>query len=187
MRTTETINASNRGEPCLEIGCGKLKSQGAIGLDIKMTRDVDLLSDLERPLPFKDESFETIIANQVVEHIENFTQLMAELHRILKKNGKLVIHVPYFRSSWSHIDPTHVRSFTLLTFDYWLKDSFLNEHYSFDECTFTRIDKYLDADYRMHPIRWMLTKIAIRFPYVYENSLFSFVFPFQQLSIVCTK
>jgi len=187
MRTTNKINTLHMGEPCLEIGCGMLKSKGAIGLDIRKTPDVDLLGDLERSLPFKDESFETIIANQVVEHIENFVQLMAELHRILKKDGKLIIHVPYFRSSWSHIDPTHVRSFTLLTFDYWLRNSFLNENYSFDKCTFRQIEKYIDADYPMHPIRWILTKVAIRFPYIYENSMFSFLFPFQQLSVVCIK
>ena len=53
MRTTETINASNRGEPCLEIICGKLKSQGAIGLDIRKNPVVDLLTNLEHSLLFQ--------------------------------------------------------------------------------------------------------------------------------------
>ena len=187
MKTTEKINALHRVEPCLEVGCGKRKSKDSIGLDIRLSKVVDILGDLEQTLPFKEESFQTVIADQVVEHIDNFVELMTEFHRILKKDGKLIIHVPYFRSSWSHIDPTHVRSFTLLGFDYWLSDSFIHEQYGFDQQTFTKIEKYLDADYPLHPIRWILAKAAIRFPHLYENSMFSFLFPFQQLSVVCIK
>jgi SAM-dependent methyltransferase len=187
MSSSKEINEIYSRGCCLEIGCGAHKTQGFIGLDQKGTPAVDVVANLESKLPFRNESFDTIVANQVVEHIQNFTQLMAEMHRVLKSNGTLIMHVPYFRSSWSAIDPTHVRSFTLLTVDYWLIDSWLHKNYKFDECTFSKIEKLLDVDYPKNPIRWLLSKIALRFPQMYENSFLSFVFPFQQLTFVCTK
>lgn len=187
MRSSKELTEMFSKGRCLEIGCGAIKAEGFFGLDRRPTAEVDLIADLESDLPFKDQSFDAIIANQVVEHIQNFVQLISELNRILKDDGTLILHVPYFRSSWSSIDPTHVRQFTLLTMDYWLSNSWLNTNYKFDECTFTQIKKILDLDYSRNPIRYILSKVAIRFPHIYENSFLSFVHPFQQLTFVCTK
>lgn len=187
MSSSKEINEFYGNGCCLEIGCGANKTEGFIGLDQKATPAVNISANLEFNLPFRDGSFNAIVANQVVEHIKNFTQLMAEMHRVLMCNGTLIMHVPYFRSSWSAIDPTHVRSFTLLSVDYWLIDSSLHENYKFDECSFFKIEKFLDVDYPKNPIRWVLSKIALRFPHIYENSVLSFFFPFQQLTFVCTK
>jgi len=52
---------------------------------------------------------------------------------------------------------------------------------------FLKIEKFLDIDYPKNPIRLALSKIALRFPQIYENSILSFIFPFQQLTFVCTK
>lgn len=46
-------------------------------------------------LPFKTHGFDFIIASDVIEHIYDTENVLAELSRILKPKGKLLISVPY--------------------------------------------------------------------------------------------
>lgn len=48
--------------------------------------------DLEQPLPFADMSFDFVICNDVLEHVERKNQLLAELSRVAREN--LVICLP---------------------------------------------------------------------------------------------
>ena len=48
-----------------------------------------------RVFPFPDSSFDSVIANQVFEHVFNPTQFLSELRRILKPTGKLLLSVPF--------------------------------------------------------------------------------------------
>jgi hypothetical protein len=48
---------------------------------------------------------------------------LRECHRILKPGGALRLRVPVFGSPWHLIDPTHVRGFHPLNFDYFIHDS----------------------------------------------------------------
>ena len=45
-------------------------------------------------LPFEKESFDLIICFHVLEHIPNDDKAIANLHKVLKKNGNLLIQVP---------------------------------------------------------------------------------------------
>jgi ubiquinone/menaquinone biosynthesis C-methylase UbiE len=45
-------------------------------------------------LPFPDHSFDLVTCNMVVEHLENPRRSFAELVRVLKSNGALVVHTP---------------------------------------------------------------------------------------------
>ena len=45
-------------------------------------------------LPFKDDEFDFIICNHVLEHIPNDTKAMEELFRVLKPDGTAVLQVP---------------------------------------------------------------------------------------------
>ncbi|MEM5799198.1 MAG: methyltransferase domain-containing protein [Candidatus Aenigmatarchaeota archaeon] len=73
----------------LDIGYGskerKYKSKNfkdiVIGLDKFHVVGVDL-ADLEIQLPFKDNSFDMLIASHVLEHTKNFFFIMEEIHRI---------------------------------------------------------------------------------------------------------
>jgi SAM-dependent methyltransferase len=51
--------------------------------------------DLEKSLPFEDGSFQTVLAFDVIEHIDNVDFLMQELHRILQPGGVIVGSVPH--------------------------------------------------------------------------------------------
>lgn len=63
-------------------------------------------ADLESPLaeikmdihemPFKDNVYDFILCNHVLEHVEDDLKALSEIKRILKKDGKGIIQVPFY-------------------------------------------------------------------------------------------
>ncbi len=50
--------------------------------------------DLNRPMPFEDEQFRCVFALSVLEHLLNGCAFMKECHRVLEKDGTLVLLTP---------------------------------------------------------------------------------------------
>lgn len=107
----------------LDIGCGNNKTMGAIGLDRVKTNDVDILCDIGQSLPFKNEVIDKIIANHVLEHVDDVIKTIEEFHRVLKLGGVAIIEVPHVRSPDAFMDPTHKHFFTIMTMDYFTAES----------------------------------------------------------------
>lgn len=99
----------------LDFGCGKgiiLKEALKINKNLKIT-GVDIsrealriarrtipkaeffLTSEDTHLPFKNNSFDFILALDVVEHLFNVKSTLKELNRVLKKDGKILISVPF--------------------------------------------------------------------------------------------
>lgn len=112
----------------LNLGCGRDKKEGYVNCDISKEVKPDKIVNLEKKLPFKDNSVEEILAFHVLEHIQNFIPLMYEFHRICKKNVIIKIKVPFYSSCEQATDPTHVRTFTPFTFDYFNKNSTIGKY-----------------------------------------------------------
>lgn len=111
------------GQRGLDVGCGPKKRPGFIGVDICACPGVDVICDLEAgTLPFAAESFDVVYAKHVFEHIHNFDALLAEISRILKPGGRLLVSVPYAGDLRAFQDPSHVRFFTLKTFEYFVAE-----------------------------------------------------------------
>ena len=176
-----------QGKRILDIGCGRDKLPGAVGLDQMSLPGVDVVSDLNERLPFEDEEFEIVHSNQVLEHVPNMIGLVEEIHRVLVPNGLMIAHVPYFRSSWAAVDPTHVRNFTLNSLDYFAEGTLAHEGYRFSDTSYSKIEKFLDGNYPPSFLRWFFSKLALKWPNRFENSVLSFIFPFQTLTFVLTK
>lgn len=64
---------------------------------------LDLEHNINEPLPFQDEEFDTIVLSDVLEHIYRPEQLWLEMNRVLKKNGKVLLNVPFYY--WLHEIP----------------------------------------------------------------------------------
>ena len=175
------------GKKVLDIGCGRKKLTGAIGLDKIYLPGVDIVADLNIRLPFKDEEFECVHADQVLEHVADITGLIYEIHRILKPGGAFIAHCPYFRSSWAHIDPTHLRTFTINSLDYFVIGTFYYRQYRFCEKGFSKIQVYLDKDYKQTVLRKFFRAIAMKNPYKFENTFLSYAYPFEQISYLLVK
>jgi SAM-dependent methyltransferase len=57
---------------------------------------LDITCDLNAPLPFGSEEFDTVILSDVLEHIAKPEALWNEMFRILKPGGKIILNVPFF-------------------------------------------------------------------------------------------
>lgn len=71
-------------------------------------------------LPFADASFDKIICSEVLEHIENYSAVLAELYRVLKPNGTLAVSVPrawpekicwQLSNAYHQVEGGHIRIF----------------------------------------------------------------------------
>lgn len=99
----------------LDLGCGKVPLYGAyrelvtdnICVDwvntLHKNQHLDYELDLTKQLPFKDSEFDTIILSDVLEHIPVPEQLWAEMTRILSRDGKIIMNVPFYY--WLHEKP----------------------------------------------------------------------------------
>jgi len=65
-------------------------------------------------LSFPNESFDLVVAFDVLEHIKDDKKAMSEIHRVLKKNGFFYMTVPAFQFLWSYHDDInyHQRRYT---------------------------------------------------------------------------
>jgi SAM-dependent methyltransferase len=105
----------------LDLGCGKRKRSGAIGIDKVDLPGVDIVADIEDGLGFiPDDSVDEVYCLSFFAHIWNLEKLMCEIVRVLKKDGKVFARMPHFSNPYYYSDPTHVRFFGLYSFYYFV-------------------------------------------------------------------
>jgi len=108
--------------PCtrmmLDLGCGKQPRRGFIGVDRVGGTQV-FEADLEDGLTDFD-AVDVIVADNLLEHVHNLIPLMNSCHEAMRPSGRMHITVPNAGKSLdaAFSDPTHVRVFTMSTWDY---------------------------------------------------------------------
>lgn len=97
----------------LNLGCGKTIKEGWINVDLIENEGVDVVWDLNKfPYkPFKDNEFDYILLDGILEHLDNPEKVIQELWRISKKGAEILITVPHFSSWQAWGDITHKRPF----------------------------------------------------------------------------
>jgi len=109
----------------LDLGCGRNKRPGAIGIDKIDLPGVDIVADIEDGLGFiPDNCVDEIYSFSCFEHIHNFEKLMSEIVRVLKNGGETFVYVPHFSSPYYYSDPTHTRVFGLYSFYYFVENRY---------------------------------------------------------------
>ena len=107
------------GSIALDIGCGRSKIKGTVGVDIAALPGVGVVAELGAGLPFRDSSVDAIYTSHTLEHFDNLTGVMEELWRICRPDALVHIWVPHASCPFvTWIDPTHQRGLTIETFSY---------------------------------------------------------------------
>lgn len=106
----------------LNLGCGEFKKEGYINVDVRDDVSADVVHDLNNtPYPFKDDEFNLVEADHLLEHLQNPLGVLRELHRIIKNEGIVIIRTPHFSRGFTH--PDHKRGFDV-TLPYYFQPTF---------------------------------------------------------------
>jgi SAM-dependent methyltransferase len=70
------------------------KVKRVVAVDAAPAPGLDALS-LAVPLPFRDDSFDSILCTSVLEHVDNFERAIAEIARVLRPGGRLIVTSPF--------------------------------------------------------------------------------------------
>ena len=101
----------------LDIGCGKpcehmpdqaflrfLDKDNSVGLDIEERKGpYEFHKGNITSMPFKDGEFDNVVAMEILEHITDISKALAEIKRVLKPKGILVMSTPDNSLLWKTI------------------------------------------------------------------------------------
>lgn len=131
------------GRWVLDVGCGigtyvrrfRDFTTHAYGIDVDQERVAEgsrLVPNLQvsasEHLPFPDQSFDVIVLNEVIEHVQDDAQTIAECLRVLRPGGRVIIFAPnrLYLYETHGIYLGHRYLFRLIPFVNWLPDRLRN-------------------------------------------------------------
>lgn len=84
------------------------------GVELGRARGLDVVQGDARDIPFPDDSFGLVVAYDVLEHITEDDKVVAEIARVVRPGGRVLIAVPADPRLWSPHDEAigHVRRYT---------------------------------------------------------------------------
>jgi SAM-dependent methyltransferase len=135
----------------LDAGCGSgygaaelANAAAVIGIDISAEAVAHARQTFSRPgvhflqgacesLPFAGESFDLLVAFEVIEHLDGWQRMLAEAHRVLRPSGVLLVSTPnkaWYNESRAEAGPNpyHVREFEYREFKAALEAVFPHVH-----------------------------------------------------------
>jgi ubiquinone/menaquinone biosynthesis C-methylase UbiE len=115
-----------KGKRVLDVGCGSgtivkrllKKGKNVIGVDIgkkflsfcqSSYGNATFCAADAQHLPFSDNSFDTIVCSEVIEHLNKPEKSLKEFERILHPNGELVITTPNISVRWALLEAMWTR------------------------------------------------------------------------------
>lgn len=151
----------------LNFGCGKDIKNGYINADIIQFEGVNKTFDFNIfPYPFSDNDFDEILADNILEHLDDIPAVMRELHRITKNNGEIRIIVPYYNCYGAYNDITHKHYFSHLSFEPFYKKNargnyFIKEEFELKRLKLvsTRLGKIFLFDFARLPLSFAFGQV----------------------------
>ena len=107
----------------MNLGSGKDFREDCLNADIQAIKNPDWVLDITKvpwgetistrfgEIKVEQGMFDSITANDVLEHIPDLVKAMTNCKDLLVEGGEFHIHVPYDLSLGAWQDPTHVRAF----------------------------------------------------------------------------
>ncbi len=104
----------------LDLGSGNNKRANyIINLDIEKMPNVDVVGN-GHFLPFKDNIFDIVILEAVLEHVEHPNKVILEVNRVLKPGGWICVAVPFIQGY--HASPSDYQRYTVYGLESLLSD-----------------------------------------------------------------
>ena len=88
------LESLGAGAVAVNIGAGGTRFDRVLNLEISDGPNVDIVGHGSE-LPFKDNTVDLVIAQEVLEHVADFIELVREIHRVLKPGGAFFCQVPF--------------------------------------------------------------------------------------------
>ncbi len=103
------------GSTILDLGCGykgemlsqiEEKIKSGVGIDLSVdhkfkSEKIKLRAGkVDEKIPFENNLFDVVTALAIIEHVDHPEVMLAEIYRVLKKNGKLILTTPSLFGKW---------------------------------------------------------------------------------------
>lgn len=111
QRAYSENNKYNMERRILDLGCGTRKVQGATGVDMNPAVSPDVVFELQRgkELPFSKDYFDEAHMIDFLEHVDDASWALSEVHRVTRKDSLVHVRYPHFSSNNNFGDLTHRR------------------------------------------------------------------------------
>jgi SAM-dependent methyltransferase len=168
----------------LNLGCGHAKrdfpevdrASLVVGVDISPHSQADILHDLNAtPYPLESDSFDLVIMQDIIEHVQSVPSMMNEAYRLVRDGGIVRIRTPHYSSYYAYNDPTHIHFFGALVLDGF---DVANPNVLYSEARFRFLKRQI-----LFPKLWRITGVAAlanRYTKRWEQ-LFAFIFRAENL------
>mgnify|MGYP001586029742 CR=1 FL=1 len=117
----------------LDLGCGRNKHAGAVGLDMNPAVHPDVLFEFRdrNILPFANDTFDKIWALDFIEHVMDPQWLLSEIHRVGKSDAKVELRYPHYSYRSAHSDLTHIhQGFGIRIFEHYDPSTYYGKKYT---------------------------------------------------------
>ncbi len=105
----------------LNLGAGgtRTKLEHCVELEYTIFRNTDVVADAHH-LPFADEAFDAVVTFNTFEHLSDPNRAAAEIRRVLKPGGRLVLHTAFLQPL--HEAPHHYYNTTEFGLRQWFRE-----------------------------------------------------------------
>ena len=114
LRKSMSIFSSELKGRLLDVGCGSKPYQELFAVDDYIGLDIDNEASRNRKIadyfydgktfPFNEDEYDSVLCNQVLEHVFNPDEFLSEIKRVLKPGGRLLLTVPFV---WDEHEQPH--------------------------------------------------------------------------------
>ena len=129
--SVEQLSRLSSGDSIIDVGVGSAPywyirpDLNWTGIDIVHGANVSFVIDPNGNWPMKDSSFDHVFCTQVLEHVEEPSYLVAEIHRVLRPKGKVILNAPFLYPF--HGMPDDQARYTTSQLQYLFKDFQIEE------------------------------------------------------------
>lgn len=139
-------------------------------------------------IPYPDESVSLIVLQDILEHIADLNFALSECHRVLLPKGLIIVRVPHFTYHRAYEDPTHIRFYSVRSFDFFLTDHNRSYQSSF---SFRSVISNLTFLLKWYYPLNIIVERAVNFnrysQYIYESSFLRSLFPAENICLILSK